>query len=309
MRSSTMGGCLSLFLILGIAVTLAGLVDGNLALGIGGGVFLMLTLLAAMGVSKINRQMDAEEAEARRRDEQIRLELEYRQLEAARAAEERQHIDAQQAKLRYYLNRYGDDERFAWREAPARLTLFARQKSQEFFVKEVDIIEAYDLFHEDVAFIEFLRSDYPALYQRVDEVVNYRCLELARQPEQSPEEAPRRPLSPEEKDERVRSFRARALQRVLTKIDDNTAEAFVAYEAVEAALNAREAKIREIHDREDLSDAEKDERIRAVRAITEIRLKQLCGDGLPASGTFGTSTAGAPPQSPSDLPPPVVLDE
>jgi hypothetical protein len=166
----------------------------------------------------------------------------------------------------------------------------AKAYAQDLFERRDEIRNRYVAFYRDREFVAYLTDEAPHLLQ----FVGWEARALAEAEKFLVE---RGPLTPEEKAARIRRFRERAVERERTRIDDETAMAFVAFESIEELLDAREAKIQEIRARDDLDDSDKDERIRGIRAVTENRLETLLG------GHRNDTTQASPESDP------VILDE
>lgn len=216
-----------------------------------------------------------------------------RSVPAARAARRAQQRDQALA------NRLSALE-VAFQAAPhyceqAFLEQHAKTYADDLYTRRDEIRDKYAAFYRDEELVTYLTDHAPHLLAFVKWEVN--ALAEAEKYLVAGANDRREPLTPEEKAERIRRFRERAVERERTRIDDETAMAFVAFESVEDLLDAREAKIQEIRARDDLDDSEKEERIRGIRAVTEKRLDTMLGGEKPHGD----------PQAPESAP--VVLDE
>jgi hypothetical protein len=169
----------------------------------------------------------------------------------------------------------------------------AKTYAHDIYDRRDEIRDRYVTFYRDEEFVAYLTDQAPHLLEFVKWEVN--ALAAAER-----FLVERGPLPPEEKAARIHRFRERAVERERTRIADETAMAFLAFESVDALLDARDIKIQEIEARDDISTADKEERIRGIRAVTEKRLDTLFGDKVPHGQTTPTTPGASTP---------VVLDE
>jgi hypothetical protein len=224
---------------------------------------------------------------------------------AAQAAErERQHAEALAKRLEALEAAYQAACHYCDQEFVEQ---YAEVYADDLVARRDEIRRRYTTFHRDQEFMTLLSDQAPHLLRFVKWEVE--ALALAEKFVIIRAKEEHKPLTPEEKAERIRRFRERAIERERTRIDDATAMAAVAFESIEELLDARNAKIAEIRARVDLDSAEQEERIRAITAITDHRLTRFSSEGT-RDGTAYDKTgreAGTPSTAPA--PEPVVLDE
>lgn len=141
-----------------------------------------------------------------------RAEQQWREAESARERIEQ--------RLRDLDNRYADPC-FAWRADDQKLERYARDHHNSLRAHQQEITTAYEQFHADRSFIDYLREHRPDLYARADPVFHYRALALSEQPPMT-EERPR--LTPEERQARIERFRQRMLTRQRVQAEDQMAK-------------------------------------------------------------------------------------
>jgi len=150
--------------------------------------------------ARLLQEQAAREAEELKRQEALEATRHVEEA-AARQAEEAAEEERHESLLRQLEEKYGLDA-FAWREDAVMVQRYGQTCREKLLQERAGITEAFEHFHEDSAFIDYLKARRPDLYARADEVFRYRALASAvelEERERTPAgEQPQLPMPPKE---------------------------------------------------------------------------------------------------------------
>jgi hypothetical protein len=159
-----------------------------------------------------------------RRQEQERREREHEEAEAERRRKAEELTAQRRERIRAIHVRYGD-ALFAWRTKDEEIGRYALEHRHELLdpKRTTQIIHEYEALHEDADFADWLRTEHPDLYHRIDAVFFYRARALAESLPKEPPTPPRPKLTPEERQAKFERYRERALERDRIQAEDRMA--------------------------------------------------------------------------------------
>lgn len=124
--------------------------------------------------------------------------------------------------------------------------------------RTTQILHEYEALHEDADVTDWLRTEHPDLYHRIDEIFFYRARALAESLPKEPPKPARPKLTPEERQAKFERYRERALERDRIQAEDRM-----------AAVRQKLDLVRQF--REDLAayDVDEEERDRIVKEFED----------------------------------------
>jgi hypothetical protein len=206
--------------------------------------------------------------------------------------EERQAIKHQKQNEAALARLLGEYEEQPLLSDAKYLDDYARRNQADLLASAEEILADHREFQGNHELVTILKNDHPEIYER--RLWQLRVLQRALQADVAEPDIPPKSTA-EERQQKFRAFRERAVEKERVHIEDDQAKVMVAFEAVERILDARELKIAEINDRDDLSPEAKDERIRGIRAMTEHQLEKLLGGSNHGTSIPQPDDAGEPP--------------